>query len=514
MFQKCVLAAVLIPAALLCVETVTKAGQTGIHNSVNLVVIFIDDLGYADIGAFGANKYPTPNLDQMAREGMKFTDFVTSTAVCSASRAALLTGCYHRRVGIAGALGPRARHGLHPRETTIAEIAKQKNYATACFGKWHLGHHKPFLPLQHGFDEYYGLPYSNDMWPFHPDYVEMPAGVAKRKKGYPDLPLIEGDEIVDPIVDGDDQKQLTKNYTERAVEFINRNHDRPFFLYVPHSMVHVPLFVSERFEGESGAGLFGDVMMEVDWSVGQILDAIRQNEIDDKTLVVFTSDNGPWLNYGNHAGSAEPLREGKGTMWEGGYRVPTLFWWPNRIAPGSLCNELASTIDILPTFASLIGAKLPEHKIDGKDIRALMYGMSNTVSPHTEFYLYYANGQLQGVRDRRWKLVFPHQYRTLNGRPGGKDGKPAKYSQAKSNLELYDLKNDVGESTDVLDQYPEIVAKLTSVAERARATLGDRLTDREGSEIRPALRLPTEKKNESPPIQSGAKTENSTSSGK
>lgn len=457
---------------------------------VNLVVIFIDDLGYADIGAFGASDYPTPNLDRMAREGMQLTDFVTSTAVCSASRAALLTGCYHRRVGISGALGPNARIGLNSQEWTIAEIAKQKNYATACFGKWHLGHHKPFLPLQHGFDKYYGLPYSNDMWPLHPDYIDLPEGAAKRKRGYPNLPLIEGNEIIDSEVTGDDQRQLTTNYTDRAVEFINENHDRPFLLYVPHSMVHVPLFVSKKFEGKSGAGLFGDVMMEVDWSVGEILNAIQKNGIQEKTWVVFTSDNGPWLNYGDHAGSAAPLREGKGTMWEGGYRVPTLFWWPGRILAGSKCNELASTIDLLPTFAKLIDAELPTHKIDGKDIRSLMYSMPDSVSPHEEFYLYYANGQLRGVRDRQWKLVFPHKYRSLNGRTGGSGGKPVNYEQIQCGLELYDLKNDIGESNDVSAQYPAIVARLQEAANRARTSLGDRLTKTKGNEIRSAGKHP------------------------
>ncbi|MGI9516197.1 MAG: sulfatase-like hydrolase/transferase, partial [Pirellulaceae bacterium] len=255
----------------------------------NIVVIFIDDLGYADIGAFGDPAWDTPSLDRMAAEGRRFTDFVTATAVCSASRAALLTGCYHRRVSISGALGPNAKHGLNPDEVTIAELCKQKGYATACFGKWHLGHHRPFLPLQHGFDEYYGLPYSNDMWPLHPEYVDLPEGAAKRKQGYPDLPLIEGNEIVDAEVTGEDQAQLTVEYTRRAVDFINRNRDQPFFLYVPHTMVHVPLFVSEQFDGKSGQGLFGDVMMEVDWSVGQIIDALQVNGIDDRTLVVFTS---------------------------------------------------------------------------------------------------------------------------------------------------------------------------------------------------------------------------------
>ncbi|MEM9409718.1 MAG: sulfatase [Planctomycetota bacterium] len=475
--------------SLFSASMIVNAGE-----EMNLVVIFIDDLGYRDIGAFGCDRYPTPSLDRMANEGMRFTDFVTSTAVCSASRAALLTGCYHRRVGISGALGPNARHGLHNREVTLAEIAKQKNYATACFGKWHLGHHQPFLPLQHGFDEYFGLPYSNDMWPFHPDYVDFPEATAKRKKGYPDLPLIEGNEIADPIVTGDDQKQLTTRYTERAVEFINKNHERNFFLYVPHSMVHVPLFVSEKFAGKSGVGLFGDVMMEVDWSVGEILKALESHSIQEKTLVIFTSDNGPWLNYGDHAGSAWPLREGKGTMWEGGYRVPTIFWWPGTIQAGSQCDELASTIDILPTFAKQIGANLPNHEIDGKDIMPLLKSSPDARSPHEEFYLYHAGGELQGVRDRQWKLVFPHRYRTLLGRNGGSGGKPVKYDHVKSELSLYDLKNDVAESKNVILEYPDEASRLQIAAQRARDTLGDKLTKTQGTKIRQAMRLPNPEK--------------------
>lgn len=460
-------------------------------DKTNLIVIFIDDLGYGDIGPFGSPPYETPNLDRMASEGMKFTDFVSSTAVCSAARAALLTGCYHRRVGISGALGPRSMHGIHERETTLGEIGQAAGYRTACFGKWHLGMQRPFLPLQHGFDEYYGLPYSNDMWPFHPDFVKFPEGTARRKRGYPDLPLIEGNEIVDPKVNADDQKQLTVDFTKRAVKFIDECKQNPFVLYVPHSMVHVPLYVSEKFEGKSGVGVFGDVMMEVDWSVGQILDAVRRNKIEQKTWVVFTSDNGPWLNYGDHAGSALPLREGKGTMWEGGYRVPTIFWWPGKIPAGSTCNELASTIDILPTYAALTGQKLPDHKIDGKDIRRLMFG-EDEVSPHKEFYLYYGGGQLQGVRDRRWKLVFPHRFRTLNGREGGTNGQPVKYDHLSSGTELYDLKNDIGEKKDLYDQHPEIVKRLNEAAERARESLGDKLTERTGNEIRPSMRLPKE----------------------
>ena len=454
----------------------------------NIVVIFIDDLGYGDIRPFADTPYPTPNLDRMAREGRRFTDFVASSAVCSASRAALMTGCYHVRVGIHGALGPRSKVGLNPDEMTLAELCKQKGYATACFGKWHLGVQQPFLPLQQGFDEYFGLPYSNDMWPLHPAYAHLPDKAAKRKKGFPDLPLYQGNEVIDAEVTGEDQAQLTTQYTEHAVDFIRRNKDRPFFLYVPHSMVHVPLFVSDKFAGKSGAGLFGDVMMEVDWSVGQILNALRENQLETKTWVVFTSDNGPWLSYGNHAGTAGPLREGKGTMFEGGYREPTIMWWPGRIPAGTTCDELASTIDIFPTAAQLIGASLPEHPIDGQDIRPLLFGQPNARSPHRAFYCYYRGGQLQAVRDRRWKLHARHQYRTLNGRPGGTDGTPAPYETATIGWELFDLKKDPGETTNVYDQHPDVVHRLLHEFENARNALGDRLANVKGNAVRPAGR--------------------------
>lgn len=449
----------------------------------NVVVIFIDDMGYEDIGPFGAEGIETPHLDQMARDGRRFTDFVVSSAVCSASRAALLTGCYHNRVGIRGALGPGSKIGLNSEEMTLAELCKQKDYATAIFGKWHLGHLRPFLPLQHGFDEYFGLPYSNDMWPYHPNVLHLP--MEQRIRRWPHLPLIEGNETINPQVTGKDQEQLTTQYTERAVSFIDRNKDKPFFLYVPHSMVHVPLYVSEKFKGKSKRGLFGDVVMEVDWSVGQINAALKKNGIENETLVIFTSDNGPWLSYGDHAGTTS-LREGKGTMFEGGYREPTIMKWPGKIPAGTTCDQLASTIDILPTVAKLIDADLPDHKIDGKDIGPLMFDDSGQAkTPHEAFYCYYGGGQLQAVRNERWKLHFPHRYRTLGGSAGGSGGLPNNYETAEIGLELFDLKNDVNETTNVLDQHPEVVAMLQQHAEAARKDLGDKLTKRPAKGVRP-----------------------------
>lgn len=452
-------------------------------NTPNIVVMFIDDMGYADIGPFGAKAYPTPYLDQMATEGMRFTDFQVTSAVCSASRSALVTGCYHRRIGFAGAFGPKSKNGIHEDEVTIAEICKQKGYATACYGKWHLGHHPKFLPTNHGFDEYFGLPYSNDMWPFHPDIRHL--SMEDRIKRWPHLPLIEGTTVINPKMDGKAQELLTKQYTERAVTFIEENKDQPFLVYLPHSMVHVPLYVSDEFKGKSGAGLFGDVVMEVDWSMGQIMSTLKKHNLADNTLVVFTTDNGPWLSYGDHAGSAAPLREGKGTMFEGGCRVPTLMWWPGKIEAGSACDKLASTIDILPTIAGLIGADLPDHDIDGKDISPLMFGEKDAESPHEYFYHYYSGGELQAVRDQRWKLFFPHRYRTMDGNPGGTGGIPTKYSYKNTTTELYDLQNDWSETTNVADDHPEIVERLKAAAEVARGKFGDKLTGRKGNATRP-----------------------------
>ena len=443
----------------------------------NVVIIFADDLGYADIGVFGARGYKTPNLDRLAREGRRFTDFYVAQAVCSASRAALLTGCYPNRIGISGALGPGARHGISSNEMTIAELVKQRAYATAVFGKWHLGHHREFLPVRHGFDEYFGLPYSNDMWPFHPE----------AKPGtYPDLPLMEGDKIIDK---NPDQSQLTTWYTERAVGFIERSKDRPFLLYVAHSMPHVPLFVSEKFKGKSKRGLYGDVIREIDWSVGQILDTLEKHKLDRDTLVIFTSDNGPWLSYGDHAGSVGRLREGKGTAWEGGVRVPCIMRWPGRIPARSVCREPAMTIDILPTIARLIDARLPSHPIDGKDIWPFISGDPKARSPHGAYFFYYNVGELQAVRSGRWKLVFPHTYRTLAGKPGGTGGKPSKYESTSVGLALFDLEKDLSEKLNVAAQHPDVVKRLEALAEQCRDDLGDSLVKRAGRNAREPGRL-------------------------
>ncbi|MBB02322.1 MAG: arylsulfatase [Planctomyces sp.] len=450
----------------------------------NFVIVFTDDQGYADVGCFGAEGYETPNLDRMAQEGRKFTSFYVSQAVCSASRTSLLTGCYNVRVGINGALSHKSIVGISAEEMTLGELVKQQGYATAAVGKWHLGYQQKFLPLQHGFDRYFGLPYSNDMWPYHPRLEGMTLEEA-RKKGYPDLPLYSGNEIIDAQVTPEDQRQLTTRYTEQALDFIDDNHDKPFLLYLAHSMPHVPLFVSDKFQDKTEQGRYGDVIQEIDWSVGQVLARLKKHGLDDNTLVIFTSDNGPWLSYGNHAGSAGPFREGKGTSWEGGVRVPCIMRWPGKIPAGTSCDELAATIDIFPTVAALADAPLPDHTIDGKDIRSLMFESPCAKTPHDVYYFYWGS-RLEAIRSGDWKLHFPHNYRSLTGEPG-QDGKPAGYTQGKTDLALFNLKSDPGEQNDVKADHPQVVARLKALAEEAREELGD--GGRKGSGVRDVGRV-------------------------
>ncbi|MBX6312626.1 MAG: sulfatase [Isosphaeraceae bacterium] len=439
----------------------------------NVVLVFADDLGYGDIGCYGATGYDTPNIDRLAAEGRRFTDFYVAQAVCSASRTALLTGCYPNRLGILGALGPDAKIGIDAGETTLAEVLKARGYATAIYGKWHLGHHPKFLPTRHGFDDYFGLPYSNDMWPKHPT-----------NRNFPDLPLMAGEQVVQL---NPDQRMLTTRYTERAIQFIEAHKDRPFFLYLAHSMPHVPLHVSDKFAGKTPRGLFDDVIAEIDWSVGQILATLQKNGLDERTLVLFTSDNGPWLSYGDHAGSAGPLREGKGTTFEGGVREPCVMRWPGRIPAGSVCREPVMTIDLLPTLAHLAGADLPARRIDGRDIGPLVLGEPGAVSPHEALYFYWGN-ELQAIRSGRWKLHFPHTYRTPDGHPGS-GGRPSANIEKRIDLALFDLEEDPGETTDVSDRNPEVIARLSRLAEEAREDLGDSATGRKGSGKRAPGRL-------------------------
>ncbi|MAB79935.1 MAG: arylsulfatase [Planctomycetes bacterium] len=447
----------------------------------NVVIVFADDLGWGDVGVQGATGYATPNIDRLSREGVRLTDFYAAQPVCSASRAALLTGCYPNRIGIHGALGPGAKHGLGAQELTLAEMLRAKGYATACFGKWHLGHRAPFLPMQHGFDEYYGIPYSNDMWPFHPENPEA----------WGDLPTIEGAQVVGYNTD---QTKFTGDFTHRAVDFIERNKDGPFFVYVAHPMPHVPLHAGKAYRGTTERGLFGDVISEIDGSVGAILEVLERTGNDRRTLFIFTSDNGPWLSYGDHAGSAGPLREGKGTTFEGGVRVPFVARYPEKIPANHVSSEPAMTIDILPTIAKLVGAELPEHPIDGLDIWPLLDGSPNAVSPHAALYFWYHHGDLEAMRSGPWKLHFPHGYRTMSGRQAGKGGIPGKYDySAKTDVELYDLEQDIAEQVDVAQTHPQVVRKLSEMADRMRNRLGDRLQEVKGSQVRDAgLDAPTQ----------------------
>lgn len=440
--------------------------------SPNVILIYLDDMGYGDLSITGAAGYKTPNLDHMARNGMFFTHFYSPQAVCSASRAGLITGCYPNRVGITGALSHTSKTGISDKEETIAEVLKKKGYATAIFGKWHLGFQKQFLPVNHGFDEFYGIPYSHDMWPLHPT------------GSYPGLPLYHNDSIINPELTPEDVANFTTEFTNRTIDFIKRNQDKPFFVYWPNPLPHVPLYVSEKFKGKSEQGMYGDVMMEIDWGVGQIIKTLEETGLDKNTLVIFTSDNGPWLNYGNHAGSTAGYREGKGTSFEGGQRVPCLMMWKGVIPEEAVCNNLASAIDILPTLAAITGAPLPENKIDGVNILPLLKG-DFEANPRKTFYYYYRQNSLEAVRNGNWKLVFPHPGRTYEGFQPGKDGKPG---QVNGNFPfeggLYDLRRDPGERYDVSESYPEIVESLTKIAEEARDDLGDDLTGNPGKNRR------------------------------
>jgi len=447
----------------------------------NVVLILADDLGYSDVGVYGARDFSTPNLDRLANEGMRFTDFHVAQAVCSASRAALLTGCYASRVGIEGAMEPWYKFGIHPRELTLPKMFKQQGYATGMVGKWHLGTPVEFLPTRSGFDEWFGLAYSNDQWPLHPE-----------KPGqFPPLPLYDGERVVNPNLSHRDMEQLTAQYTERAVSFIERNRSRPFFLYVAHTMPHVPLAVSEKFRGTTKRGLYGDAVAEIDWSVGEILATLKKHGLEQDTLVLFMSDNGPWLVYGNHGGSASGLREGKTTAWEGGTRVPCIVRWPGRIPASSVGAEMACAIDLLPTLARRIGAALPDHKIDGRDIWPLFAGEPNARNPHEAYFFYgvpfgsWTGAELEAVRTREWKLIVPHGYRTLGGRKSGMDGWPGEYlKQPVLEPELYDMQSDVAERQNVAGQHTAVVEHLLALAEQCRSELGDTTLGRKGSGIR------------------------------
>ncbi len=452
----------------------------------NIILIFVDDMGYGDLGNYGATGYSTPNLDQMAKTGIRFTNFVSAQAVCSASRAGILTGCYPNRIGMYGALMPNSQIGLSPSEVIIPEILKTKGYKSAAIGKWHLGDNRQFLPLQQGFDEFLGLPYSNDMWPVFFDGSRNVSKEYARKLAYPELPLIKNNDKIRELKTLDDQAELTTLYTETAIEFIHKNKNNPFFLYLAHSMPHVPLAVSSKFKGKSKQGLYGDVIMEIDWSVGEIFKALQKYGLDKNTFVIFTSDNGPWINFGNHAGSTGGLREGKGDSFEGGQRVPCLMKWQGHIQEGTVCNKLASTIDILPTLAAITDSPLPEKKIDGVNILSLLLGDENA-NPRESFLYYYRKNSLEAVRKGNWKLVFAHPGRTYIGFKPGVDGFPGAVNENFQFEEgLYDLRRDPGERYDVKEYYPDIVAELKKLADESRIDLGDDIQQVKGLNCREA----------------------------
>ena len=414
----------------------------------NFVMIFTDDQGYQDVGCFDSPLIKTPNLDRMANEGTRFTDFCSANSVCSPSRASLMTGCYPTRVSIYNVIFPYDNWGLNPKEITVAELLKTQGYATACIGKWHLGHKPEFLPTRQGFDYYYGIPYSNDMH-INPemklaDNINLREAVTvesiktdKPKQNW--VPLMENEEIIEYPCD---QSTLTKRYTEKGLKFIDDNKDRPFFLYVPYTMPHVPLSASDDFKGKSMRGLYGDAIEEIDWGVGQILKKLKTLGLDDNTMVIFASDNGPWLQMKENGGCALPLRGGKFETYEGGIRVPCIMRWPGKIPAKRICNQLCSTIDILPTFAQLAGYEVPADRvIDGKNIWPLISGKANAKSPHDDFY-YYRAEVLEVVRSGQWKL-----------------------RKVKENVELYDLKNDISEKIDLAEKKPELVNQLLAKME-------------------------------------------------
>ncbi len=412
----------------------------------NFIIIFTDDQGYEDIGCFGSPKIKTPHLDKMATEGRKFTSFYSANSVCSPSRAALMTGSYPTRVSVPGVLFPRHEIGLNPDEVTIAEVLKGKGYATACIGKWHIGHKPKFLPTRQGFDSYFGIPYSNDMTidpeALLADNINLRNGftadrIKKEKPKKNLVPLMRNEEVIEYPCD---QTTLTKRYTEEAVKFISENKDSPFFLYLPHTMPHIPLFASEQFKGKSKRGLYGDTIEEIDWSVGQILKSIKEKGIDQKTLVIYTSDNGPWKLDRGRGGSAYPLRGYKFQTYEGGMRVPCIMRWPGKVPEGTSCDEVAASIDLMPTIAKLAGAKLlKDRKIDGKDIWPLMSGTEGAVSPH-DMYYYYKGNRLESARHGKWKI-----------RRSGKKSQ---------SVELYDLDSDISETKNLAKENEALVKDM------------------------------------------------------
>lgn len=437
-FQKAIIAHGIFLAANMSLVAGNIKGKTP-----NIIIFFTDDQGYQDVGCFGSPLIKTPNLDRMAKEGVRFTNFYSAAPVCSPSRAALLTGCYPPRVGVPRVLWPNDTIGLNSKEITIADMLKTKGYTTACIGKWHLGDKPIFLPDQQGFDSYLGIPYSNDMT-INPR-VQISKDVVYREGvtqetvrtkplGGGKVPLMRDGQVIEYPVD---QTLLTKKYTEEAIKIISENKDKPFFLYLAHTMPHIPLHASEDFNGKSPRGLYGDVIEELDWSMGEILKTLKSLNIDENTLVIFTSDNGPWNLKNGQGGSAFPLRGFKFDTYEGGMREPMIAHWPGKIPAGSVCSEIASTIDLLPTIAWLTRSAKPKAPVDGENIWPLLSGKRGAKSPHDAYY-YYNAMTLQAVRSGDWKLRI-----------------------VKEKVELYNLANDISENINLASEHPEIVNRLT-----------------------------------------------------
>jgi arylsulfatase A-like enzyme len=450
----------LLPLVVLCgCRSVLQLGAAP-QRHPNFIIILHDDLGYGDTGPFGNRTHRTPNLNRMAAEGIKLTSFYVASGLCTPSRAALMTGSYPRRVGMHVnskkyfVLVPGDQSGLNPTEVTLPEMLKARGYATGAIGKWHLGDQAPFLPVRHGFDYYFGIPYSNDMGRHYPDW------------GFPPLPLMRNEAVIETEPD---QNRLTARFTEQAIRFITDHRSHPFFLYLAHAMPHDPAHAGEQFRGKSANGIYGDTVEELDWSTGRMLDTLQALGIDDRTLVIVTSDNGAPRRWG---GSNGPLRGFKGSTWEGGMRVPCLARWPGKIRRGSVSDAMATSMDLLPTLAALSGAAVPTDRVlDGRDVWPILSGQPGARTPHDDL-LYYFMGDLEAVRSGKWKLHLGHRA-------------PGNTAPVQQDPELYDLEADLGETRDVAVAHPDVVRRLMSIAEGAREELGDDRTGQKGNRTRP-----------------------------
>jgi arylsulfatase len=430
------------------------------------VLIMCDDMGWADLGCYGSKQNPTPNIDQLGKEGIRFTNFLATQAVCTSSRVALLTGCYPNRLGLGGtALGPGSKTGLSNEEQTLGALLRDAGYHTGVVGKWHLGDAPKFLPPSHGFDESMITPYSNDMWP-----LGYALGDESRRKAYPELPRYVNGLLMGYTRDWVDMDGLTSTQGLRAVRFIQENagKDKPFFLYLATSMPHTPLGASADFKGKFSTP-YAATMADLDRAVGALMKVLHDKKVADNTIVIFTSDNGPWLNFGRHAGSAGPFREGKGTTFEGGVRVPCIVRWPGVVKPDTRTEALAANLDILPTLVEACAAAKPKLEIDGQSFLPLLKGVQPAAR---DAFAYFYGDRLEAVRKGKWKLHLPHAYRSyVDMIPAERDGLPAKTHQRQIGLSLYDLEADQGETNDVSAAHPEVVKELQDFAASERKKL-------------------------------------------